>query len=202
MNKPIIVPKGDKTVELNLECCNWPKDFPYKPEVTTTLWHDSQNLYIKYNVVEDYVAAKATADNGEVWKDSCVEFFIAFDNDGYYNIESNCGGKILLSHRKARKENVEYAPKEILDAIKREPSLGDKPFECRKSDGPWSMTLKIPVSTFFKHKIKNFDGLQARCNIYKCGDDLPVAHFISHFPIKTENPDFHCPGYFGPIIFE
>ena len=181
---------------------NWFKDFPYSPEMTVTLRHDDDTLYITYNVKENHIAAKADKDNGEVWKDSCGEFFIAFDDKGYYNIESNCAGKILMSHRTGRKENVEYAPSEVLATIKRDPSLGSAAFECRKAEAPWSLTLAIPVSAFFKHNLKSFNGIEARCNIYKCGDELPDPHFLSLFPIDTPKPDFHRPEFFGDVRFD
>ena len=105
--KGIIVPyikNGDKEpAEVKLQCVNWPVDFPYAPEVKVKLWHDGDNFHIEYEVDEEQVAALAESDNGEVWKDSCAEFFISFDDKGYYNLESNCIGKILLSHRKGRK---------------------------------------------------------------------------------------------------
>lgn len=203
--KGIIVPyikNGDKEpAEVKLQCVNWPVDFPYAPEVKVKLWHDGDTFHIEYEVDEEHVAALAESDNGEVWKDSCAEFFISFDDKGYYNLESNCIGKILLSHRKGRKEGVEYAGENILKKIERNPSLGDKPFHCRKGEGSWRLSLTVPAETFFKNDLKKFDGVKANCNIYKCGDNLPVPHFVSYFPIKTENPDFHRPEFFGNLYF-
>ena len=43
------------------------------------------------------------------------------------------------------------------------------------------------------------DGQKVRGNIYKCGDKLPVPHFISWSPISTPAPDFHCPRFFGEM---
>ena len=40
-----------------------------------------------------------------------------------------------------------------------------------------------------------------RANVYKCGDLLPVPHFISWNPITTESPDFHRPEFFGQMRF-
>ena len=192
----------DNAAIASINSVNWPDNFPYKPNVTAKLWHNGKNLFIKYEVDEKDVMALASIDNGEVWKDSCAEFFVAFDNKGYYNIESNCIGKILMSHRKSRKENVEYASEDVLSLIKRNPSLGSNPFECKPSSEEWSLLLEIPVSSFFKHDMPDFHGLHAKANIYKCGDNLPTPHFISWNPIKTENPDFHRPEFFGDMYFE
>ena len=81
-------------------------------------------------------------------------------------------------------------------------SLGIEPFETRNEPTQWELALRIPVSTFFLHNLSGFDGLQAKGNVYKCGDNLPVPHFISWNPIKTENPDFHRSEFFGEITFE
>ena len=207
MMDTIIIPKRKKTYEQNkggleIGCNNWQEEFPYAPKVSAELSHDNNNLYLTYNVDEEYVAATALKDNDPVFKDSCVEFFVAFDDKGYYNIEANCAGTILMSHRKGRKIDVEYASPEILSKILRKPSLGRLPFECKKAEGNWQLMLTIPASAFFKHDFKNLSGVKARCNIYKCGDELPLPHYLSMAPIKTPQPDFHQPEFFTPVEFE
>ena len=191
----------ENALKLKVTNNNWKSQFPYSPIVNSTLWHNGNTLFINFEVEEDYVAALAQKDNDDVYKDSCVEFFISFDEEGYYNVEANCTGKILMSHRRGRKIDVEYANPEILSNIAREASLGTEPFECRTTDGKWYLTLAIPATSFFKHDFKNFNGLEAKCNIYKCGDNLPKPHFLSWKPINTENPDFHRPEFFGSILF-
>ena len=212
MNNPLIVPfiESDdlstiipvNAARLTLQNCNWENEFPYKPATEVALWHNGSNLFIHYDVDEKYILASCGCDNDKVSNDSCVEFFISFDNDGYYNLEANCIGRILLSHRKSRKENVVYADSSTLENISRVATLGNDTFEMRNSEGKWGLILKIPVSTFFKHSFDSFKGLKGRCNIYKCGDHLPVPHYLSWAPIDTPSPDFHRPEFFGQIIFE
>lgn len=194
------VPAG--ALKLSVSNNNWKDQFPYTPEVDSFLWHDGENLNIRYEVKEDYVAALAQKDNESVCKDACVEFFISFDDGGYYNIEANCGGIILMSHRKGRKIDVRYAPLELLSGIKRISSLGETPFACKKITDKWHLTLKIPKACFFQHNFKSLKGIKAKCNIYKCGDNLPHPHFLSWNPVLTEQPDFHRPEFFAPIDFE
>lgn len=181
---------------------NWATEYPYAPEVSASLWHDGNRLYISYDVKEDDIAALASKDNNWVHTDSCVEFFVAFDNDGYYNIESNCIGTVLMSHRKDRKTDVNYASEEVLNSIERKPSLGKETFATRKADGRWQLTLSIPADAFFKHDISSFNGVRCKANIYKCGDNLPKPHFMSWQPVGTPSPDFHRPEYFGEVLFE
>lgn len=191
----------EKALKLSLSNINW-KEFPYKPEVNVTLWHDGETLFLNFEVEEDYVAALAQHDNEKVSKDSCVELFITFGQEGYYNLEANCIGTILMSHRKSRKEDVIYASPEILSKIKRLPSLGGKSFDCMSQQGKWELLLAIPADVFFLDQISSFQGLKAKCNIYKCGDNLPVPHYLSWKPILTESPDFHRPEFFADIEFE
>ena len=189
-------------LQLPITCNNWPVEFPYSPLVMADLWHDGENLFIKFTVDESFVAATARKDNDKVCVDSCVEFFIAFDDNGYYNIEANCAGTVLMSHRKGRKVDVKYASPEVLSSIERKPSIGNKTFECRKADSPWTLTLKIPASAFFMHDFKDLSGVTACGNIYKCGDNLPEPHYLSLAPIATPQPDFHQPSFFTPISFQ
>ena len=67
---------------------NWPDAFPHTPKVEVRVAHADTTLLLHYRVEEDSVQAVA-ADNGNVWEDSCCEFFSIPAGDGvYYNIES------------------------------------------------------------------------------------------------------------------
>ena len=118
----------------------------------------------------------------------------------YYNVECNCTGKLLVAVGKDRNERL-AAPAEIMQSIDRWASLGTTPFDTRLEPTKWELALRLPIAAFFKHKFDSFDGLTASGNFYKCGDCLPVPHFISWNPITTENPDFHRPEFFGQIKF-
>ena len=183
-------------------CLNWPEAYPYRPEVTLEVWHSCTELHLHYRVREDAVIAESAEDRGPVWKDSCVEFFFAPGDDGlYYNVECSCIGKLYFccgADRHAR----EFMPPEAYAAIRRQGSLGSEPFALREGPVEWEMRLDIPASCFIRHDIKDFRGLEARGNFYKCGDALPTRHYLSLFPIGTEKPDFHRPEYFDKIVFE
>ena len=181
---------------------NWPETFPYKPKVEFAAAHDGDDLLLHYRVEEQSVRAVAKKDHDHIWEDACVEFFIMPTADGlYYNIECNCTGKLIVAVGKGRNER-QPAPAEVMQKIDRWASLGTEPFDVREEPTKWEVALRVPISTFFKHKIERFDGLKAKGNAYKCGDNLPVPHFISLNPIKTESPDFHRPEFFGQMIFE
>lgn len=184
-----------------IDIANWSSEYPYTPDVLFRIAHNGSMILLEYTVTEDYVRAMAQEDNGPVWEDSCVEMFITFDNLNYYNVECNCRGKVLLACGPER-NNRTYSTPENVGTILRNPSIVDAIFDSRKAPEKWSIRLAIPVSVFVADNIKNLHGVRARANFYKCGDKLPVPHFLSWKPIDVPSPDFHLPRFFGDVIFE
>jgi len=185
----------------SIDNVNWPKAFPYKPCVEFAAAHTGDALLLHYRVEEQSVRAVARQDHEHIWEDACVEFFCMPAEDGiYYNVECNCTGKLLVAAGKDRNVRTP-APEDVMKRIDRWASLGTEPFDTRNEPTRWELALRLPVSTFFQHKLNGFDGLTAKGNVYKCGDCLPVPHFISWNPIKTESPDFHRPDFFGQMKF-
>lgn len=193
----IISQKCDREPIANV---NWPEEYPYSPNVEFVALNDGDNIYLKYWVSEQKSLARTLEDMGPVWTDSCVEFFISFDDSGYYNFEFNCIGTALLAFRKVKLEPTS-ASEEVLQAIERYPSLERVAFE-EKSVGEWSLMVKIPKESLFKHTFDTLSGVKATANFYKCGDDLKVPHFISWNRIDVETPNFHLPSFFGDVEFE
>lgn len=191
--------KGNKIIYNKVESVNWPEGFPYRPKMQFGIAHTGEEFLIHYCVEEQSVRAVAQKDNDNVWEDSCAEFFISPAADGlYYNIECNCAGTLLLGVGEGR-NNRQLATPEITRQIDRWASLGRTPFDTRNQPTRWELALRIPYTVFFRHNITSLDGLTLKGNFYKCGDKLPVPHFISWNPIGTPTPDFHCPQFFGKL---
>ncbi|MCC8035196.1 MAG: hypothetical protein LIO77_04580 [Rikenellaceae bacterium] len=186
---------------LAIGCVNWPCLFPHKPKVSVVVGHDGRNIFLHYKVSEQYTLARVTENNGPVWTDSCVEFFVSFDPTGYYNFEMTPIGTTLLGFRKER-ENPTHAPDSIIDSIERVPSLAREPFDEISGGQEWELSVRIPAASFFNHSIADLSGIVARANFYKCGDALTVPHYLSWKPIENHKPDFHLEQFFGDIIFE
>ncbi len=183
-----------------IELCNWHRDYPYTPKVEFRVFHTGECLLLRFDVEEHYTQALAE-DNGKIWCDSCVEFFIALDDKGFYNLEANCIGRILLGYRKSRNEGIEHASQESLNTILRTPTIAQEPFSEIKGDNRWSLTLALPAEALFKHNLTTWSGVQAKCNLYKCGDELSEPHFLSWQPIDAPKPDFHRPDSFAEVRF-
>lgn len=185
-----------------IACCNWPEQFPYTPQVSFRMFHTGERLWLRFDVSERYTAALVTEDNGEVWTDSCAEFFLAPDETGYYyNFETSCIGRMLLGYRHTHADAVHAAP-EAMASVRRFATLPAEPFAEHEGDNRWSLTLCIPPQALFRHRIATWDGLEARMNLYKCGDRLSHPHYLSWRPVASERPDFHRPESFGRVVFE
>ena len=183
-----------------IDTVNW-TEYAYRPRVQFRMVYGETAFLLQYAVREQAVRAIATIDNGEVWKDSCVEFFVTpADDDIYYNFEFNCAGTCLLAAGPSRNDR-EAAKTSVISPIRRQPSLGRHPFGERKGETEWDLALVIPYTCLFKHPDYSPAGKTVRANFYKCGDDLTVPHFLSWNPIKTEKPDFHRPEFFGTVKF-
>ncbi len=186
---------------LKLETINW-EEFPYLPDVTVQIAYNDDELFLQYKVNEQSVKAEQGENNGKVWTDSCVEFFLSPDrNDVYYNLEMNCIGTALLGFRKKGDPTI-HGTDEIINSIRRVSTLGSSTFCEKKEQTQWKITVAIPWNVFFKHQLKPVKGKKMRGNFYKCGDELSVPHFVSWTKIDTEKPAFHMPEFFGGLEFE
>lgn len=190
------------TIETHtIDCINWPVEYPEKPVVYFKLVRIKNGLLVKFHVNEDVIRATFTLDNQPVFRDSCVELFIDPSGDGtYYNFEFNALGTLLLGFGVSRHDR-EIALPEITNLVKRQSSLGTVAFDYLRNKSPWHLTVIIPYTSFFHHTILSLEGKVIRGNLQKCGDDLPVPHYLTWNPIPTPHPDYHKPEYFGIFDF-
>ncbi len=179
---------------------NW-KEFSYKPEVKFRIAHISNEIWLKYYVKEKYVKAIETRTNGDVYKDTCVEFFIAPTDKNYYNFEISCIGTIHLAYGKGR-NGRKFVDPDMIAKIERVSTLGNQPFEEKSGNFDWEIMIRIPVEVLTYSKIKSLSGLKGTANFYKCGDETSIPHYVTWNPVKTKEPDYHRPEFFGQIQFE
>lgn len=177
----------------------WP-EFITSAEAGFTIGHANDAILIQYKVKEENLRSFSRDFNENVHLDNCVEFFIGFGlTDAYYNIELNCLGSIKVGYGKGRNSRT-YLEPDLLKNIRLKthmvylPNTGKHSFE-------WELLVYIPVSIFYFDDITKLEGCVARGNFYKCGDELPVPHFLTWNAIDTPSPDFHRPEFFGELIF-
>lgn len=173
--------------------------FPYKPAVRFAIAHSDEYVFLKYFVSEKAIRAVNSKVNSAVWEDSCVEFFIHFnDEKGYYNFEFNCIGTQLAGFGKTKQER-DLLPEVVVATIKTESYIS-----TIKIEGAiyWELSVAIPLNAFIHHNFSTLAGRQGRANFYKCGDKLPEPHFVAWCDIQSAEPNFHLPEFFGEIHFQ
>jgi hypothetical protein len=180
-----------------LEHVPW-AEFPDKPKVSFTIAYNLSNVFLKFYVKEKHIRAENNTINSAVYEDSCVEFFLSFDEgDTYYNFEFNCIGTCLAGYGSS-KDKRHLLNEELIGNLKNK-------FFIYSENGKyvnWQLTLAIPLATFVHTPVKNLSGMSCRANFYKCGNLLPEQHFITWSNIIAEEPNFHLPQFFGRLQFE
>lgn len=178
--------------------CGW-KQPGVLPEVEARLGYTGEHLFACFEVREAEFRATGMEAGDRVWEDSCVELFVCIDEgDGYYNLEFNAIGGMLLAYGTCRKGR-EPVPMELARRV-----AADTTF-CRCAGSPrpfrWRLAVKIPWAVFFRHRFRPSAGCRWRGNLYKCGSLLPHPHYLSYYPVEAPRPDFHRPEQFGVLLF-
>lgn len=174
-------------------------DYPYKPSVDFKIAHTSNSILLKYNVKERHIKAAYRNTNDPVYKDSCVEFFLSFDDTHYYNLEFNCMGTGLIGYGDADKDGRQRLPVNTVEQVKTYSSINA--LSSLDMGAEWHLLLDIPFTVFEAHAIVSLADVRCTGNFYKCGDELPTPHFVCWSAIDHPSPNFHLPQFFGILCF-
>lgn len=175
-------------------CVNWADEYPYAPRVRFHVAYSERALAVLFEVEEEHVRAVTLENNGPVWEDSCVEFFVRNPKgEGYFNFEINCVGALLAASRRSRTDAEHFTP-ERLSLIRHFGSLPHERVDNAQG-GSWWMVEVIPFEVLgLEEAPESIDA-----NFYKCGDGCRNPHFLSWSPIELPTPNFHCPEFFGRV---
>jgi hypothetical protein len=194
---------GMEALELTHYMGEKPEHFPL---VEAKIAYDNLAIYVIFRVKDKYVKAVATQHQDPVYKDSCVEFFFSPKEDsqeGYFNLEMNCGGTMLFHHQTApRTDQVHIAEADIeqVEVAHSLPKIVDPEIE---EETTWYVEYRIPFSVLGKYR--DFptpeSGSIWRANLYKCADDTSHPHWLTWAPIDLPSPNFHQPDFFGFLEF-
>lgn len=187
----------------DIDCCDWPDKYTYRPETKFKIFHTGEFMVIRYFVHEKYTAAVFGNDGDSVCKDSCVEFFIAPEsNRRYYNFETNCIGKMFIGYKDSPSGHGIDPTEEVFSMIRRYPSLGTETFKERVGDNSWTLTLVVPAKALYADNLESWSGLECKMNFFKCGWELSEPSSMSWSKIVYPRQRFHVPAYFGIVYFE
>ena len=186
-----------------------PESSSHRPHTIAKLGYDDNNLYLLYEVDDQYVRSMETEYNTNVCLDSCVEFFVQPCGKEYINFEINCSGAILTYYisdwrRDPIKHGIAkyYAFKE--EEFKQLSIYHTLSGQIEGITDPvkWSLGLQIPLTLLQKF----YPGLELkagntwRANFYKCGGMEGYDHWLTWSPIVGEL-NFHLPQFFGELKF-
>ncbi|OXU15134.1 carbohydrate-binding family 9-like protein [Sedimentisphaera salicampi] len=179
----------------------------YFPTVKAKLAYDNDNIYVIFKVDDKYVKAVAESYNEPVCLDSCVEFFFTPGEriaDGYFNLETNCAGTILMYHQLERGVKAKPMSEAKLDQIEIAHSMPGLVKEEIKTPITWTLEYRLPLSILESHSAltKPKSGAKWKANFYKCADNTSNPHWLTWSYVDKPQPDFHRPEYFGTLIFE
>ena len=177
------------------------------PKTQAKLLYDDKNIYVFFIVQDNYVRSVAKAHHGDVWADSCVEFFFTPGVDisqGYFNVETNCGGFVLMRHQIV--EGVEQKSVDISDIDKMNIKHSMPQIVEPEIAEPTVWTLKYTLSFEMIEKyaplVRPNTGIKWRANFFKCADKTSCPHWLTWSVVEKPKPQFHLPQYFGSIEFE
>jgi hypothetical protein len=182
-----------------IDVVSWPT-YSYRPDASFSIGHNGQNIFLKYYVEESAITAVHRETNGPVYKDSCVEFFIGFDDGtSYYNLEFNCAGSCRMGYGIQRDGRLAI-PNHFVEKIKHQVVFKTQEQENQFTI-KWELSLIIPIEVFYYHEMHTVEGKSCWVNFFKCGDDLPQPHYLSWALISTASPNFHVPEAFRSAYF-
>lgn len=179
----------------------------HQPKAQVKAAYDDQALYFIWKVEDQYVLAKRTQHQQDVWRDSCVEFFFTPGGDplerGYFNLETNCTGVKLLGIHIAGKKEQQGTAEDFASIVTASSLKGPINPETTEPT-TWTLEYRIPLSLVAKYtKIETpAPGVTWRANFYKCADDTSHPHWLTWSPVTHPKPSFHLPKFFGVLRFE
>ncbi len=165
----------------------------YRPEARAHLSWDDAGLNVLLCAREATVSGAVTAFNGDVWTDSCLEFFFRpFDDDArYVNIEVNAAGAALVGIGTGRDDRRRLASCP--------PGMGFR--ASRHAGGWWAVAYAVPFALISSLYGRAFAPGTAFAGNFYCCDETLHPHFGCWSPIAAPAPDFHRPECFGRLAF-
>lgn len=205
---PALHDAGWQTAEV-LEIKNFrPESSAHHPQTSVRLLYEERGIHGRFDVRDQFVRCVRANYMDEVWKDSCVEFFIRPKPDkGYFNFEFNSGGAFLCCYivdwtrtPDGFKEFVRV-PQSLVENVKVTSTLPKIVDPEITEPVNWSLQFFIPFSLLeeFVGPIGAVSGQSWTGNFFKCAEENSHPHWASWSPVDEFN--FHLPRCFGGIQF-
>lgn len=180
----------------------------HRPRTQVKLLHSEGGLHGLFMVQDRYVHCARRRFQSNVYKDSCVEFFVQPKaGQGYFNFEFNCGGALLVNYivnpNRIGDGFEEFTPLSIADVegMQIYHSLPEVVEPETIGQTTWFIEFFIPFKVLEKYvgPLVPVVGQTWRGNFYKCADESSHPHWASWAPVDALN--FHLPQCFGFLRF-
>lgn len=167
------------------------------------LFHDDR-FEVHMCSYEKDIRATVKEDNGDVYEDSCLEFFFSpcpNESDAYFNFEINPLGTLYVGFSQTGKKEDS---KPVNYSIYKSEIKPYAYIDYNKSY--WECSFFVPhdfirlyCPSFYKNNQKFIKG-----NFYKCGDKTNCPHYAVWAEIniqKIDKPNFHVVDFFKKMEF-
>lgn len=178
------------------------------PATSVRLLYDHAGIHGIFLVRDRYVRCVRINYFDEVWKDSCVEFFVQpRSNTGYFNFEFNCGGAFLCNYIDDWTPSPEgwksfvRIPWMIARQVEIKSSLPSVVDPEIAEPIDWTLRFFVPFAIFepFVGSISPLADTTWHGNFFKCAEDVSHPHWAAWSPVDEFN--FHLPRCFGSLQF-
>jgi len=185
-----------------------PESSPHRPQTRVRLAYDAQGLHGQFQIEDRFVRCVRMDYGSEVWKDSCVECFVAPKPDhGYFNFEFNCGGAFLVNHILDPTRTAEgfkdfvRIPEAVAQGVRVRSSLPPVSEPEITEAVTWALEFFIPFTLLERYvgHLGEVGGQTWRGNFFKCAEENSQPHWAAWAPVDEFN--FHRPHCFGELRF-
>lgn len=182
----------------------YPWNCAYQPETYAQLAWNEEGLFVYMRSYETEIRAVETGDNGDIYMDSCLEFFV-----------NPCPGEVFFCNFEVNPRGAMYLASgpENQDARTLQSRAEFRGFDLPLHDvsgiaeqGYWDVCYHVPTA-YFKQFNPDFTlsaGASLQANFYKCGDGTKIPHYGCWSPITSgeETPNFYHVCDFGEIVLK
>jgi hypothetical protein len=189
----------DQVKDLEIDNYPWYENgLKQKTFVKVAIHNESINIKVLCEDIHSY--SEETNLNGDVYKDSCFEFFVTPENSlggGYFNMEINCCGVLHLSYKDEEGNRV-FCSKEQAERITIIASITSATKEEKIGDISWELSIKLPIEVLEEMSGKKVEYDCWYGNFYRCGGKTE-PQYATWNPIEYNIPNFHLPSQFGKL---
>lgn len=175
---------------------HWEQLSPYRPKTLFKLaFLRREGFYCVLKCYEENPRAVFTENDSPVFRDSCVEFFLApvEGREEYINIECNSLAVSLCEFGKGRQNRL------LVSSLCEERPEVTAFSGCDESGKFWGVNIFVSlslISKLFAVPPEKLSFNNFRANIYKCGDETDIPHYIAFSPVTSPALGFHNPSCF------